>query len=192
MILPFGLILPLLLALLLLGGRCEQQLQEWRVSRLGALLLLLAALLLTYVDLPLGSYYFNLGGVFILGCGIWLLLQLPASGKWRALLAALLIGAILTAQQNGLLWQLDQYRFPSGLTVLLLSIAAAAGAGSYRAAGCAAALGVESAGLVRTLSGQGEMGWSFFNLLAIICGAAWLILLIAGYFRPRQLTNRRE
>jgi len=191
-VLPFGLILPPALAIWLILGSWGDKLKAWRLNRLSAVILLLAAIVLSYIDIPLGAYYFNLGGLFILGFGLWIFFLLPGRHKWRAIGAAIIIAVLLFVIQSGLLWQIDQYTAYSGLAVLIVSTILAAATAEYRSALVAAAIGVEAAGLAWTLTGNGEMGLPFFNLFAMITAGAWLIIRVIDYFRQRQLTNHEE
>ena len=191
-VLPFGLILPPALAIWLILGSWGDKLKAWRLNRLSAVILLLVAIVLSYIDLLLGEYYFNLGGLFVLGFGIWLFFLLPRRNKWRAVAAAIIIAGLLIVIQSGLLWQLDQYTAYSGLAVLIISAKLAAATAEYRSALVSAAIGVETAGLVWTLAGNGEMGLPFFNLFSLITAGAWLIIRIIDYFKQRQLTNHVE
>ena len=110
---PFGLILPPALAIWLILGSWGDKLKAWRLNRLSAVILLLVAIVLSYIDLLLGEYYFNLGGLFVLGFGIWLFFLLPRRNKWRAVAAAIIIAGLLIVIQSGLLWQLDQANPPA-------------------------------------------------------------------------------
>lgn len=194
---PFGLILPVLLALWLSIGNREQTLASWRLKPLSALSLILGTLILSYINIPLGPIFLNLGALFLSGFTLWLFIGFRAADKARVAAAAILIAALVFVAQNGLLWQIDQFFAYSEAAALLLAMvfAAAAGGGSqprgYRQALAAAAFGAVAAHLA-TIAVVGGGAWlPYLNICVLAAAGAWLILKLGDYFRRRQLTNAR-
>lgn len=185
---PFGLIFPGILALWLALGNREKVLKMWRINRIWALASILFVLVLSYVDIPLGNIYLNLGGVFILLFTLWLFWGFMPGQKWRTAIAALLIAILFFLVRSGLLWQMEQYFSYSEYAVILICILLAAAARGYRQALVAAGWGVEIAGLANLLIVGSGMGFPYLNSLCLICAGAWLILWFVKYFRRRRLT----
>ena len=153
------------------------------VNRTLLLCLILALLILTYVDIPVGEKYLNLGGVFLLGCGITAgaVLYPAHAGRWGA--AALIIAMLLFAEKSGLLWQLMQY-LPTWLSPsLLLAMPLAACGGGWGEALIAAAIGTEASGLALLIFADSEMGLSGIDTFGKIAAGAWALIWFVRLFR---------
>lgn len=185
---PFGLIFPGILALWLAFGDREKALRNWRINRISALLAIFLTLVLSYVDIPLGNIYLNMGSVFILLFTLWLFWSFKPVQKWRTAIASLVIAVLVFLVHSGLLWQIEQYFSYSEYAAILLCILVAAAARGFRQALVAAAWGVEIAGLANLLIVGSGMGLPYLNSLSLICAGAWLILWIVKYFKRRRLT----
>lgn len=185
-----GLFFPGLLAIWLVLKK-ETYLAAWRMSRITALLLILAALILSYINVPLAAVYLNLGGVFVFAFSVFCLSLLNTRQKTQSIITALVIAALIFACKSGLLWSLVQLNH-SGLTLAIaLSILLCCLSGSFPAVLCAAGMGVEIAGFIWTFSRLGEMGLSFLDIFCLIVMTAWFMLLIVGYLR-RKLQSKTE
>jgi len=179
-----------LLALWLVIGNREPVLASWRLKPRSALVAILGTLVLSYLNIPLGPIFLNLGALFLVGFTVWLYLGLRAADKARVAAAALLITALVFVTQNGLLWQIDQFFAYSEAAALLLALVFAAASGGYRQALAAAAFGAVTAHLATQLAVGGA--WlPYLNICVLLVGGAWLVLWISDYFRRRQLTNAR-
>ena len=188
---PFGFILPVFLALWLIIGNREQTLAAWRLKPLPALALILGILVLSYINIPVGPIFFNLGALFLSGYCLWLFLRLRGADQARVAAAALLVAAVVFVARNGLLWQIDQFFAYSEAAAMLLALLFAAAAGGYRQSLIAAALGVAAA-FFATMLAVGSSSWlPYLNLGILLAGGSWLLLWLSHYFRRRQLTNER-
>jgi len=186
---PFGLIFPGILALWLAFGNRDKTLKFWRINRVSALFLILLILVLSYVDIPMGNAYLNLGGVFILLFGLWLFWGFTPAEKWRTVAASLLIATLFFLIRSGLLWQIEQFFSASEFATILICILFASATRGYQQALVAAAWGVEIAGLANLLLIGDGMGLPYLNSFSLIAAGAWFILWLVKYIKRRRLTN---
>lgn len=187
----FGLIFPVVLAIWLLLGNRDKTLKAWGLNRLFTFLLILGALMLSYINIPISDIHLNIGGVFILAFSFWLFLRLDTPQKLRTTASAILIFALIFIVHNGLLWQLDQYFGNSEILAIIIGMLIAMMSGGFKQALVATGLGVELAGLIGLILVGSGMGLAYLNIFSLITAGAWILLWIINYFRHRQLTNEQ-
>ena len=187
-----GLLFPILLAILILPKKQEQILTSWGLTRTITLALLLGLIILSYIDIEIGSIYLNLGGVFLLVISLWLLRKSTWSQKFRIIAIALITATLIFFAQNGLLWQLEQYLPYVDYLVIAITVLFLALSGGYRGSFIAAALGVEIAGFVSLILTGSGMGISYLNIFFITLSSTWGLLWLVRNFQRKQLTNAKE
>jgi len=161
------------------------------IGKTAALALLLAALILTFIDIPIGAIYINAGSIFVLLCCTVLLFYPKRLGA-RTVLSALFYAVIIFTCKTDLMWQISEYIHPSPALFFVAAVLAAAASGRFYESMIAAGAGTYSAALAGLLLADMEMGISYAETWGRIMWGAWILLWIIGVFRRRRLTNRPQ
>ena len=182
---PWGILFLGILAVLICSR--SYNLQKWPLKQTSALMLLLALLILSYIDIPIAGIYINPGGIFLLLFCCWLGLASPKISIWTWLIPAILIAALLFLLNTGIIWQMEQY-LPSWLPLAtILAIIIAAASGGYRQSLTAAGIGVEIYALLKLIIIKSSMGIADLNIFVQITGFSWILLWIIKHFRRQAV-----
>jgi len=157
--------------------------QGLSISARSALLLMAAAFLLLFIDLPLGDTALNMGTLFLWVCALWLLLREKGLHRLRCLLLSLFLAALIFVLKFGILWQLEPL-FGSWEPLLIpvgcLLLGCSGGYGEALLGGALASTTAATTGLLFLGS---EMGLFYYALWGWLSGSAWLLRWIILHLR---------